>query len=34
MCSAFRKLVIEKGIKFQEFYAKFSYLVTEGHITT
>jgi hypothetical protein len=25
---------MEKGIKFQEFYAKFSYLVIEGHITT
>jgi len=30
--SAFRKLVIEKGVKFQEFYAEFSRLVAEGHI--
>jgi hypothetical protein len=34
MYSAFRKLVIKKGIKFQKFYAEFSYLVTEEHITT
>jgi Zinc knuckle len=30
--SAFRKLVMEKGVKFQEFYAEFSRLVAEGHI--
>jgi hypothetical protein len=34
MCFVFRKLIIEKDIKFQEFYTKFSYLVTEGHIIT
>jgi len=32
--AAFRKLVMDKGVKFQDFYAEFSRLVAEGRIAT